>query len=307
MNVFEYLGSSADHRPENKVVQLVKHLDEVPASKRHWPAIAQTKKDGVFCLVVTTGSLTGLFSRVGKKFTNVEWLESEINEFGLCDAVRIAELCNDYLSLEELSGAVNPNRVDTLSSDLQRKMESCYLAFHDYLSIEDFLSGRSQIPYKCRQAGLESNIAGNGFGYILPCVLVADEEEFDSFAKAQIAMGEEGVVGKDPNADWEAGHKGWRAFKKVKGVSYDLVCLRVEEGKGKYAGRAANLFFRWKDGKEVKAMLGKGWTHEAAREVFLNPPVGDIFQVYALCESSKGKLRNPKVGVLRHDKTEPDF
>lgn len=307
MNVFEYLGSSANHRPDDKVVQLVKHLAEVPESRRRWPVLAQTKKDGVFCLVATAGSITGLFSRTGKKFTNVEWLESEINEFGFKDAVRVAELCNDHLTLEELSGAINPNRVEDLSLDLQSKLKNCYLAFHDYLSIEEFLSGKSIISYQDRQARLEASIDGNGFGYVLPCILVRDEDEFESFAKAQIAIGEEGVVGKVPFADWEAGHKGWRFFKKVKGVAYDLVCLRIEEGKGKYAGKAANLFFRWKDGKEVKAMLGKGWPHEAARCMFLNPPIGKIFQVYALSESSKGKLRLPKVGEERHDKSEPDF
>jgi hypothetical protein len=64
-------------------------------------------------------------------------------------------------------------------------------------------------------------------------------------------------------------------------------------------------------------MLGKGWTHEAAEQMFYDivvgsegdisyHPIGKIFQVYALDESSKGKLRLPKVGEMRHDKEEPD-
>jgi hypothetical protein len=71
-------------------------------------------------------------------------------------------------------------------------------------------------------------------------------------------------------------------------------------------------------------MLGKGWTHQMAEEMFQtikyceglgnirnsvtdSNPIGKVFQVYALEESSKGKLRLPKVGEQRHDKPEPDY
>ncbi|QYC97019.1 ATP-dependent DNA ligase [Klebsiella phage IME184] len=96
-------------------------------------------------------------------------------------------------------------------------------------------------------------------------------------------------------------------------VSYDLTCIGWEEGKGKYKGKVANLIFKWKGGKTVKAMLGKGWTHEDAERMYhdikhggeLNV-IGKIFAVKALQESSKGVLRLPKAGELRHDKEEPD-
>lgn len=59
-------------------------------------------------------------------------------------------------------------------------------------------------------------------------------------------------------------------MKIVRGVSYDLECVGIEEGTGKYKGKVANLIFRWKEGKTVKAMLGKGWTHHDAKQMFEN-------------------------------------
>ncbi|MGE3613994.1 MAG: hypothetical protein AB7G20_11030, partial [Sulfurimonas sp.] len=84
---------------------------------------------------------------------------------------------------------------------------------------------------------------------------------------------------------------------------------------GKYKGKVANLIFRWKNGKQVKAMLGKGWTHDQAAEMWVSynsqdmPSynlIGQIFHVHALQESSKGVLRLPKVMEMRMDKEVAD-
>ncbi|WP_459625687.1 hypothetical protein, partial [Enterobacter hormaechei] len=122
----------------------------------------------------------------------------------------------------------------------------------------------------------------------------------------------EGAVFKR-DVDWEAGHKGWRQMKIVRTVAYDLRCIRWEEGKGKYTGKVANLIFKWHGTQKVKAMLGKGWSHEDATRMYneiknggeLNV-IGRIFTVYGLQDSSKGKIRLPKVGELRHDKEDAD-
>src|SRR5690554_8107347 len=86
-------------------------------------------------------------------------------------------------------------------------------------------------------------------------------------------------------------------MKRVRRVEYDLLCVDYEEGKGKYAGKVANLVFQWKDGQTIKAMLGKSYTHEDAEGMFKaihgdagaapGNPLGKIFTVYGLQDSSK--------------------
>lgn len=313
MNVWQFIGLPANHRADDKIVMKVKHIDDVPAAKVKWPMVAQIKKDGVYCIVIKTDLNCRMFSRTGKMFQNTEAMSLD---FAFSDSevgVYLAELCNDYCSLEELSGMVNPNRNKPLILEQEDIMGKSYLAFHDYLQDVEFIRGVSTKSYSCRWLELVYHLASEYL--VLPTHGLNDEDHADLFFNSVTLSGEEGIVLK-PEEGWEAGHKGYKMMKKVRGVDYDLLCIGVEEGKGKYRGLAANLFFRWKEGQTIKCMLGKGWSHEDAkgmwdeRESYLgntHNPIGKIFQVYALQESSKGKLRLPKVGELRHDKLEADI
>lgn len=303
-NVFEFLGLPKGHRPIGKVVQLVKHYDEVPDSRKSFPLIGQVKRDGVFAMQVSYQGRHAIFGRTGLQLTNVSHVIRDHLPYG----VYIAELTCNLMSLEQLSGCVNPNRVEPLSEDMACKAKDFKMEYHDCMSIREFSGGVSITPYVERYLALRAELHAPN---CLPYCLIEDEEQLQEFADECIANGEEGAVFKR-DVGWEAGHKGWRSMKIVRGVSYDLECIGYEEGAGKYAGKVANLLFRWKDGKTIKAMLGKGWTHADAENLldYIRAgygPVGEIFKVVALQESSKGVLRLPKVREERHDKVKPDF
>ena len=323
MNIFEFLGLPKDHRAENKVTQFVKHFDEVVEKHKTGKTfLGQVKKDGVCSLVVVHKGNIRIFSRTGKEFTNTANLVSRLYYLDIADGVYMGEMWmpKSIMSLEELSGAVNPNRVRPLNSKLANISFNLNMSFFDGVSLEEFIEGssprnfmarhRMQLgPVKTSEAGIE----------VLGYHLLETPSQIEHYAEEAIRMGEEGIVIRDPNADWVAGHKGYRVMKKVRGVDYDLRCIGWEEGKGKYKNRVANLLFSWKGGKTIKAMLGKGWSHQMAGEMYeaimessranrhmQGSPIGHIFQVYALEESSKGKLRLVKVGEKRHDKTVAD-
>lgn len=316
-NVFEFLGLPKDHRPIGKVVQLVKHYDEVPDSRKSFPLIGQVKRDGVFAMQVSYQGRHAIFGRTGLQLTNV----SHVIRDHLPEGVYIAELTCNLMSLEQLSGCVNPNRVEPLSEDMSCKAKNFKMEYHDLIPIRGFVDGSWSGSYAERHANLQDEL---GYNFYLTYSLIKDDEALQAFADKCIAKGEEGAVFKQ-DTGWEAGHKGWRSMKIVRGVSYDLECTGYEEGTGKYAGKVANLLFSWKGGKTIKAMLGKGWTHLDAERMFraiTSPtapttndqgfrewmlPVGKIFKVVALQESSKGVLRLPKVREQRHDKVKADF
>lgn len=330
MNIFEFLGLPSNHRSEKKVVQLVKHFDEVnPKSEQgiyhkqvSFPMYAQTKKDGVFgALVIKADNSTAIFNRTGKRMTNMQHIENEFEMYalgGFIDAgVYFGEVISDYgCSLEELSGVINPNRVKPLTREQELIKNRLNIYFFDEVTIEEFKQGFSDRKYLERHASLVSEMMGNG--RIIDIVRVEDERELRELASSMIDVGEEGIVAKQ-DVGWLAGAKDWHQMKIVRSISYDLECIGYEEGTGKYEGKVANLLFRFKDGKTVKAMLGKGWTHEDARDAFLSinkmvgsqpilDPIGYIYKVYGLQPSSKnGLIRLPKVGELRHDKSEADF
>lgn len=318
MNCFSFLNLPENHRSGNKIVQLVKHVDDVPAKKITFPAIAQVKEDGVYCMVILQsrangGAISGAFGRTGKALTSLESIVMGFHERlqqGSCPSgVYIGEVVNPHMSLEELSGVVNPNRKSPLGKELAGLHEHTRLCLHDYLTLNEFIDGVSLRPYLTRYMLLFD------YGFKDKCITVNhmwDMDAFETFAAECIAEGHEGAVLKQ-NCDWLAGHKGYRAMKKVREVSYDLLCTGIEDGKGKREGIAANLFFQWRDGQTLKADLGKGWTDTKRavlwdnREDSLLGPVGQIFRVYGLQDSSKGVIRLPKVGEVRHDKNTPDY
>lgn len=332
MNIFEYLGLATDHRKlSNKVTQLVKHWDEVVEKNKTGKTFGiQIKKDGVCTLTVILDGEVSIWSRTGNRFTNTEQLCAKIEMLGMRDGVYMGEMTCPRVSLEVLSGAVNTNRIKPLTEDLATLPYELQMNWFDIISIKSFIKGSSQTDFVRRFNILKerTDIAFARFGgshpdiHILPYVTVTTEEEIDTLLAGFVAQGEEGLVIRDVEADWEAGHKGYRVMKKVRGVDYDLRCIGFEEGTGKYTGKVANLIFNWKNGKTIKCMLGKGWTHQMAEDMLdrinygesvgmqhyanKDSPVGKIFQVYALEESSQGKLRLPKVGEMRFDKECPD-
>jgi len=316
MNIFEALGLPANHRSKDKCTMKVRHFDEVPDSKKPRRAVyyGQVKKDGIICHVLKTeeGKIM-FFSRTGMELTNTQYLLGQFQAWDnnrLLPGVYMTELCCDFCSLEALSGIFNPNRVKPLDSDQDQWCRDSYLCFHDYITLDEFKVGKSNADYCTRYSYMQGMIP---MEFSLLDVSLIHLDDVPGFAKHHIDNDEEGVVIKRACEYWEAGHKGYKQMKIVRGVDYDLECIGVEEGTGKYSGKVANLIFKWKDDREVKAMLGKGWTHQDAEEMFNNymcsqddSPIGKIFHVHALQESSKGVLRLPKVCELRFDKEEAD-
>ncbi len=337
MNIFQTLGLPELHRKlSNKVTQLVKHFAEVPDSRKKDKRYGiQLKKDGVCAITIIRDGVPIIFSRTGRKFTNTSKICHDIMALNLRDGVYFGELCCDlkHISLEMLSGVVNPNRTAEVTEihEAYDALDNMHMYFYDLISIESFKEGTSNTPFLTRYNNLVDRVHDKVSPDRPDSVSVinmvpVEASQIENFLEVAVKYGEEGIVIIDLDADWEAGHKGYRKMKKVRGVDYDLLCIGYEEGTGKYKGKVANLIFQWKDGKTIKCMLGKGWTHDMAEDMFKAiqvsqniysdfaarkavaglSPIGKIFQVYALEESSKGKLRLPKVGEQRHDKGQAD-
>lgn len=305
--VHEYLENA------KKPVQLVKHFDEVPRSKIEYPIIAQKKYDGVYTILAVIEGEVALYSRVGKKL----YFEKQAFAYDysrLPEGIYIAEMCNPFFTLEQLSGVVNPNRKkewDSLTASYMYKGARLY--FHDYLTVDELLGAHSDVLYSQRQAILDENLAIGGLsGYTVFSNWLYDAEEVQRHAQYRIDKGDEGIVLKQ-DCDWVAGHKGYRSMKVVRGISLDLRCVDVQYGKGKREGLIGALVLEL-GSDTFKADLGRGWTDVRRAELTRafehdldDNPIGKIWEVQALQMSSTGTaMRLPKVLRVRDDKDEPD-
>lgn len=310
MNAAEFMAAVA--AKGSKPWQLVKHIDEVPEKKLKFPAWAEVKYDGVFCAFVLLPTMETLYlSRTGKEL--YKQVHDRLQAWKFCQepGVYICELvCKDAsLSLEELSGLVNPNRVQPWEGVGPGTLG---LVAHDYLTLEQYVSGKTP-PQAERGSALDRNWYGEkAVGYP-----VNTKEEFEDYAEELTAWGHEGAVLKQLDAPYVPGHKGHHTVKRVRGLHLDLECVGCEMGRPgtKREGLVAKLVMRYK-GHQFSADLGAGWTDAlrkdltARLEAWLQgdslEPFG-IFHVKALQESSTGTaLRLPKVLEQRMDKQEPD-
>lgn len=286
----------------DKPVQLVRHFDEVLEKHLQWPACVQVKYDGVYALVVVIDGEYKVFSRTGKEFyigAHKPWRVPKQ------DGVYIAELiCND-VSLEVLSGLVNPNRVEPWP-----KRYNLQFVYHDCITVDELLKGSSKLSYEARLENLKAILPTEDIAITR---IATDPENFRMQAEHAIRYGAEGVVLKQSRAIWIAGHKNWHTTKIVRDIHVDLECIGVVYGKvaGKFDGLISALTFMYK-GKRFNAGLGKGWTVEkmaALTRRFERDPsdvIYNIWHVSALQESSKGVLRLPKFNEKRIDKDEQD-
>lgn len=291
-------------------VQLVKHYDEISDSARknmQWPAIAEVKYDGVYALIVMTSDKGMQFiSRSGKPLYYEQSYLPELFKCGaFMQALRdgycfISELINPELSLEELSGMVNPNRVAAWDNT---RMLTADFVVHDSITVGNLRDGFYALEFVQRRELLKCIPVQN----TPTSKLVSSEFEWQEFCDSVITTGSEGAVLKQLHAPWIAGHKGWHVTKEVRGVHLDLRCVGWALGKGKRSNQIGALYFEY-NGKLFSADLGKGWTDEkrdalTARAVGFNDEVtGKIFHVKGLQISSKGVVRLPKVQEERIDK-----
>lgn len=298
--------------------QLVKHWHEVKdtVKDKYNPSqswIVQNKYDGVYVNLVVEAGKTLAISRSGLSFNQEtqEFFSDRATSFfnqEFVDGVYVLELCNPYLTLEELSGIINPNRTKPLSSEARKTLYTgSYFYIHDYISLQEYKQGSSPSDYITRYLHLCNIIKRD---YVVSYILV-DVSEIEQCAKSAIEEGAEGIVIKAPYAGWKAGFRGWHAMKIVRECTMDLRCIACEFGKGKREGQIAALIFKYKGGT-FKADLGKGYTDSErqglTKEYNKDPnSILGIWEIKGLQESSTGKaMRLPKVVRPRFDKTIAD-
>jgi len=286
--------------------QLVRHCNEVHSKHKVYPTTVEVKYDGVFCAVVVGEGKHYCVSRTGKLFFNpinsimYPQVPSE-------DGVWIGELINKRCSLEVLSGLLSPNRVKPWTEEEADLMRSADIIFHDALTLGEAHQGFALATQSVRFKRLPWYV------YTVDSKVVTSEEELLKYAAEVIAKGGEGICIKNPAADYEAGHKGWRVMKIVRDLHIDLRCVAVKMGnKGKRYGQIAKLQFKYNN-KLFWADLGAGWTDDKRIALTIAwqkqtelDPLWKVFHVKALQESSKGVLRLPKVMEMRIDKDTED-
>lgn len=296
MNLLELTG-----RDKNHLVQLCLPIEK-SKGRLSFPVMGSIKYDGVYGLIVVSGDDVHIFSRTGEEFTSLEHLKEEARYLKTDRPyVYIAELYNKYYPQPTVSGWCR---------DTKEQHPGVVACIHDCMPLEDFIKGYCPIPFAERQQKLKSIKTEIKYPYYNTVFVIQHtlEDMNDLMAYTQFIWdnGGEGVVAVPCDAPYQAGKRNVSMVKLKKGVSYDLLVVNIQEGKGKFERMVGNLVCQDRNGKIIN--VGSGLT-ETERKAWYKKPegiIGKIVTISAMEVSTKGVLREPRFKEIRHDKCEED-
>lgn len=300
---YDLFGKAID-RDEKHLIQHVKWYDEVTAKQKTFPMFGSEKFDGNsgILLVGENPEDRHLFSRSGKPYTNVEGLLRKHQHIHNRPGIVLCELYNPNTAREIINGLTATRRKDPLTQEQLDLNSSTILKMFDRLTVDEFYNGSSKRTYPDRHQQLLDSL--NVFGDLVPIFPIQSHDNMMEEFEAVTSRGGEGIV-MHQLTEYIAGHKGYRCMKHVKEKTFDLKLIAMKSGIGKNTGLASKFVMEDANGKRIEAGAGKGWNHEKMEHAFLNQEqyLGKIFEVYCFDISSKGVLRQPKIGRERTDKT----
>ena len=278
---------------------------------------AQHKIDGVFAaLDLSSGDL---YSRTGKLLyvqtgSVLSSIIEKLTSYAYANKLTgllIAEVIHAGSSLEQLSGFLNPNRVQAWEEHVTTSGWQLYL--HDWVQFDAGKdAGKDARDYATRYAELFTYFRTTvENALVLDNVVLLDNVHAERVFQAYTAQGGEGIVVKDPNGIYQMGKRSKQQLKLVREHTEDVRIISVEYGKGKRSQQLARFECQSLDNPDVRfwADLGAGYDDAfrndltAAYAAVPESVIGTVWVVKGLQRSSTGKsVRLPKLQYRRFDK-----
>lgn len=298
-------------------VMLCSQFDQKLVDKVQFPALVQTKMDGMrFNAIVRDGKVE-YRSRNGKEIQLLGNLDAEFAKLaGDIDCVFDGELLvkqdGKILDRQTGNGILNKANKGTISANEAAMVEA---TIWDVIPFIQFSEGKCNTPYGTRMESLNVLVDTHQPKKIH----LVDSWEVDNYEEAKtlfeglLAQGQEGIILKDKRGIWE--DKRAKHQIKFKGeLECDLEIVAVEEGTGKYAGKLGAVVCRSRpeNGIALTVSVGSGFNddHRANLWVDRNNLIGKIVAVkYNMRIKNKAgeeSLFLPIFIEVRDDKTEAD-
>ena len=298
-------------------VMLCSQFDQKLVDKVQFPALVQTKMDGMrFNAIVRDGKVE-YRSRNGKEIQLLGNLDAEFAKLaGDIDCVFDGELLvkqdGKILDRQTGNGILNKANKGTISANEAAMVEA---TIWDVIPFIQFSEGKCNTPYGTRMESLNVLVDTHQPKKIH----LVDSWEVDNYEEAKtlfeglLAQGQEGIILKDKRGIWE--DKRAKHQIKFKGeLECDLEIVAVEEGTGKYAGKLGAVVCRSRpeNGIALTVSVGSGFNddHRANLWADRNNLIGKIVAVkYNMRTKNKAgeeSLFLPIFIEVRDDKTEAD-
>lgn len=289
-------------------VMLCSGFEQKLIDKIQWPAMVQLKMDGMrFNAVVRDGQVE-FKTRNGKTIDLLGNLEQEFIQLSNgIDCIFDGELLVSYfdgvMDRQTGNGILNKSLKGTIT---QTEANMVRATVWDYIPYAYFTSGHCPIPYKDRFAklvNLPEKIR------LVESTIVENIDQANELFKSYYDKGEEGIILKDMNEDWQ--DKRVKHQIKFKGeLECDLKVVGFEPGTGKYVGKLGALICESDDGI-IKVKVGSGFNDEDRESIKEQDVIGKVvavkYNARIRSKSEDESLFLPIFLEIRQDKTQADL
>ena len=262
-------------------VMLCSQFEQKLVDKVQYPALVQTKMDGMRFNAIVRGGKVEYRSRNGKEIQLLGNLDEDfLTLAGDVDCVFDGELLvNDkgvVLDRQTGNGILNKANKGTISDLEARKVHATVWDVIPYLY---FVDGECPTPYGTRMESL--NVLFDKHQpkkvHLVDSWEVENYEEAKTLFEGLLAQGQEGIILKDKRGIWE--NKRAKHQIKFKGeLECDLKIVGVEEGTGKYAGMLGAVLCESSDGV-VQVRVGSGFNDDQRKNLWKENLVDKIVAV----------------------------
>ncbi len=212
--------------------------------KIKYPAIIQEKMDGTYRSVVVEDGEIQIFARSGEE-SNLPKFSNQLKS--LKNGVYIGELM--VADMEDDRYGSN----GLINSDTEP--EGIYMVSWDYLTLDEWKEGKSNLPYENRFENLKNNIDNVLPIYLVKRKIVNDFDEAREFYLKIVESGGEGAVLKNLDNKFKNGTATDNIKMKEEAVA-EFIITNFQEGEGRLKDSLGALNIISQDGKVVSKVSG---------------------------------------------------
>lgn len=268
----EKLGLSVGHPVNPMLAQRAESIDEV-LKRMGGKAAFELKLDGIRIQAHKDGDKITMFTRRMEDYTNM--FPDLIDPIRRALKSKRAILDGELVAIDKKTGKPMPFQ-EVLKRrrkyEIKETIEQIPVEIHFF---DVLLSDGETLldePYTKRRGVLEKILKPTNKIMIVEQEITGDKEEIQRFMSKALAMGHEGLLAKDINANYRAGRREF-VWLKLKPVleTLDLVVVGGLYGKGKRAGYFGSYILAARDEEtgrfKTVTKCGSGFTDEDLKEL----------------------------------------
>lgn len=287
-------------------VMLAHPLEKYESKIKDKEIFVTEKLDGTRATFIYNESGIVGYSRQGKILDGYGHIENELKQldYGVYDGEVLISNADDFKDRDVMQQT---------QSIAGSKGDKSSLNFHvfDYVDLDVFKNGKSQLKYSKRREQLDSIDVSN-LSSIKIVPLLYHGKDFEIVTDLLNKIESEGKEGLMINLDDYYVTKRSSSVLKMKTFSeFDEKCIDIFEGEGKYTGKLGGIYVNYKG--SYKLGIGSGFTDEQREYYWKHPDeiIGKIVSVKYFRESKNKdgglSVSFPIYRSIRTDKDEPSY